>query len=243
MSRARRILSSFRPGRRHDDADGGFSLIEVIVALGLLLAVMATTAGFFTTSLKQSNGQTQAQEAAVLADQQLDYTRSVAGKSLLTGPHPGCRRCDNCQPAGRRRPQPGHHRHAATTTRPRRGAATQAVPITLNATVSGTEVHRHDLHRPVLPHRRRPARTCTTTVTGIRLALPHHRRRDVLARRRARLREQQALLLRGEHAARPGQRPVLQRERRLRRLLHLAAHHHLVHPEHRHDRTRRPPSR
>ena len=47
------------------------------MALGLLLTVMATTAGFFTSSLKQSNGQTQAQEAAVLADQQLDYTRSL----------------------------------------------------------------------------------------------------------------------------------------------------------------------
>src|ERR1700760_4817007 len=85
MSRTRRVLCFFLPGRRHAENDGGFSLIEVIVALGLLVAVMATTAGFFTTSLKQSNGQTQAQEAAVLADQQLDYTRSVAGKSLLTG--------------------------------------------------------------------------------------------------------------------------------------------------------------
>ncbi|HEX4428526.1 MAG TPA: type II secretion system protein, partial [Frankiaceae bacterium] len=61
------------------------SLIEVLVALGLLITVMATTAGFFTTSLKQSNGQTQAQEASVLAEQQLDYTRSVAATSLLAG--------------------------------------------------------------------------------------------------------------------------------------------------------------
>lgn len=83
MARTRRFLTSMRPGHRASAA--GFSLIEVIVALGLLVTVMATTAGFFTTSLKQSNGQTQAQEAAVLADQQLDYTRSVTSGALLSG--------------------------------------------------------------------------------------------------------------------------------------------------------------
>ncbi len=85
MSRTRRIISSFLPGPRRSAGDEGFSLIEVMVALALVITVMATTAGFFTTSLKQSNGQTQAQEAAVLADQQLDYTRSVAATSLVSG--------------------------------------------------------------------------------------------------------------------------------------------------------------
>jgi type II secretory pathway pseudopilin PulG len=81
----RRVVEPVRPARSSPSRDDGFSLIEVVVALGLVLAVMATTAGFFVTSLKQSNGQTQAQQAAVLADQQLDYTRSVAGASLLSG--------------------------------------------------------------------------------------------------------------------------------------------------------------
>ena len=138
MSRARRVLTRFRPGKRHDLADGGFSLIEVVVALGLLLAVMATTAGFFTTSLKQSNGQTQAQEAAVLADQQLDYTRSVAGKSLLNGrtqaavaaaiasPPPGVDFSQDITASGNYDP-------VAT------GASSQAVPISFLNTVSGTK--------------------------------------------------------------------------------------------------------
>jgi Tfp pilus assembly protein PilV len=85
MSRTRRIITSCLRGRRGLSDEGGFSLIEVLVALSLLVTVMATTAGFFTTSLKQSNGQTQAQEAAALAEQQLDYTRSVAATSLLSG--------------------------------------------------------------------------------------------------------------------------------------------------------------
>ncbi len=145
MSRARRFLASFRPGRRSESADGGFSLIEVIVALGLLVAVMATTAGFFTTSLKQSNGQTQAQEAAVLADQMLDYTRSVAAKPtntgaayLLTGrtstavaatiasPPIGVDLTQDVTASGNSDP-------SAT------GSSSQAVPITTTATVAGTK--------------------------------------------------------------------------------------------------------
>ncbi|MCW2545781.1 MAG: hypothetical protein JWN96_241, partial [Mycobacterium sp.] len=83
MSRTRRLFIL----RRRDSAgaEDGMSLIEVIVALSILVTLMVTTAGFFTTSLQQSNGQTQAQEAAVLAQQQLDYTRSVAAASLLSG--------------------------------------------------------------------------------------------------------------------------------------------------------------
>jgi Tfp pilus assembly protein PilV len=69
---------------RSDDEDG-FSLIEVIVALSLLIIVMLSTAGFFVQSLKLSSGQTQQQQAAQLASQQLDYTRSVPAKALLYG--------------------------------------------------------------------------------------------------------------------------------------------------------------
>jgi prepilin-type N-terminal cleavage/methylation domain-containing protein len=72
-------------GRRRSDDDDGFSLIEVIVALSLLVIVMLSTAGFFVQSLKLSSGQTQQQQAAQLASQQLDYTRSVPAKALLYG--------------------------------------------------------------------------------------------------------------------------------------------------------------
>ncbi len=138
MSRARHILSLLRPGRRHDAADGGFSLIEVIVALGLLVAVMATTAGFFTTSLKQSNGQTQAQQAAVLADQQLDYTRSVTGDALLSG------RTSTAVAAAIASPPVGVDLSQDVTgsgnfDSSATGTSTQAVPITMTPTVGGTK--------------------------------------------------------------------------------------------------------
>lgn len=71
--------------RREPGGNDGFSLIEVIVALGLLVLVMLTTAGFFVNSLKTSSGQAQQQEAAELANQQLEYTRSVPAKALLYG--------------------------------------------------------------------------------------------------------------------------------------------------------------
>jgi Tfp pilus assembly protein PilV len=73
-------------GRRWRFAkDDGFSLIEVIVALGILMIVMLSTAGFFVQSLKTSSTQAQQQEAAQLATQQLDYSRSVPAKALLYG--------------------------------------------------------------------------------------------------------------------------------------------------------------
>ena len=40
MSRTRRILTFFLPGRRHEAADDGFSLIEVIVVMWLVGALM-----------------------------------------------------------------------------------------------------------------------------------------------------------------------------------------------------------
>lgn len=144
MSRTRRIVTCFLPGRRLKSGDDGMTLIEVIVSLALLITVMATTAGFFTTSLKQSNGQTQAQEAAVLADQQLDYTRSVAGTSLLNGrtqtqvnavtASPGSVNLSNDIIAA---PWPsgsnGNYDPTAT------GSSTQAVPITIPPqTINGT---------------------------------------------------------------------------------------------------------
>jgi Tfp pilus assembly protein PilV len=84
------MVLRYRPaalrGRRwHRTGDDGFSLIEVIVALGLLMIVMLSTAGFFVQSLKTSATQSQQQQASQLANQQLEYTRSVPAKALLYG--------------------------------------------------------------------------------------------------------------------------------------------------------------
>ncbi len=137
MSRMRYILSSFLPGRRPEPGDGGFSLIEVIVALGLLCTVMATTAGFFTSSLKESNGQTQAQQAAVLADQQLDYTRSVAGTSLLSGrTQTAVQAAITSPPTGVNLSQDVTSTGNFDTATP--PAGTQAVPISMVSNVGGT---------------------------------------------------------------------------------------------------------
>ncbi len=136
MSRTRRIISSFLPGRRKS-GDGGFSLIEVMVALGLLVTVMATTAGFFTSSLKESNGQTQAQQAAVLADQQLDYTRSVAGTSLLSGrTQTAVQAAITSPPTGVNLSQDVTSTGNFDTATP--PATTQAVPISMVNKVGGT---------------------------------------------------------------------------------------------------------
>jgi prepilin-type N-terminal cleavage/methylation domain-containing protein len=145
MSRTRRIIAStFRGGlwgklradRAQDSNEGGFSLIEVMVALALVITVMATTAGFFTTSLKQSNGQTQAQEAAVLADQQLDYTRSVAATSLLSGRTQTAVQAAIASPGSVDLSQDvtatGNYDPSAT------GASSQAVPISMTNNVGGT---------------------------------------------------------------------------------------------------------
>ena len=66
-------------------ADGGFSLVEVLVSLSILVMVMMGSAGFFISSLQKTNGQGQRQAAAAVAEQQLEYTRSVAGAALLNG--------------------------------------------------------------------------------------------------------------------------------------------------------------
>ncbi len=136
MSRTRRIITSCLPGRRRPAGEEGLSLIEVLVALSLLITVMATTAGFFTTSLKQSNGQTQAQEAAVLADQQLDYTRSVAATSLLAGRTQAAVQAQIASPGRADLSQDVTTSGNYDTAVP--PSSSMSVPIKMTTTVSGT---------------------------------------------------------------------------------------------------------
>ena len=71
--------------RMQSDRSGGFSLIEVIVALALILFVMTSSVVFFVRSLQTSNGQQSRQAAISLADQAIELVRAVPVNSLLNG--------------------------------------------------------------------------------------------------------------------------------------------------------------
>jgi prepilin-type N-terminal cleavage/methylation domain-containing protein len=71
--------------RMHSDDASGFSLIEVIVALALILFVMTSSVVFFVRSMQTSSTQ-QVREAAIsLADQGMEQARSVPSAGLLSG--------------------------------------------------------------------------------------------------------------------------------------------------------------
>ena len=74
-----------RAARMQSDRTGGFSLIEVIVALSLILFVMTSSVVFFIRSM-QTSGTQQVREAAIsLADQATEQARSVPSLTLLSG--------------------------------------------------------------------------------------------------------------------------------------------------------------
>lgn len=78
---ARQPFADRRPGKDED----GFTLVEVIVSLGILVVVMLGSAGFFISSLKKTSGTSQRQAAVTLATQMMEYTRNVPNASLLAG--------------------------------------------------------------------------------------------------------------------------------------------------------------
>jgi type II secretory pathway pseudopilin PulG len=71
--------------RMQSDRSGGFSLIEVIVALGLILLVMTSSVVFFVNSLHTSAGQQSRQAAISVADQAIELARAVPVANLLDG--------------------------------------------------------------------------------------------------------------------------------------------------------------
>jgi type II secretory pathway pseudopilin PulG len=71
--------------RMQSDRSGGFSLVEVIVALTLILFVMTSSVVFFVRSLQTSSGQQSRQAAISLADQAIELARAVPVNSLLNG--------------------------------------------------------------------------------------------------------------------------------------------------------------
>jgi len=71
--------------RMQSDRSGGFSLIEVIVALALILFVMTSSVVFFVKSLQSSSGQQSRQAAISLSDQAIELARAVPVANLLDG--------------------------------------------------------------------------------------------------------------------------------------------------------------
>ena len=71
--------------RIQSDRSGGFSLIEVIVALALILFVMMSSVVFFVRSLQTSSGQQSRQAAISVADQAVELARAAPVANLLDG--------------------------------------------------------------------------------------------------------------------------------------------------------------
>jgi len=65
--------------------DGGFTLVETIVALGIVGTVMAALAGFFVRSSTTQHHQADTQVAAQLAAGSMDYVSQLPGDNVLLG--------------------------------------------------------------------------------------------------------------------------------------------------------------
>jgi len=81
---ADRALTPLRPHRRAPD-DGGFTLVEVIVALAVISVVMAGTAPFLVQSLSVVNEERTEQVATEMANNALERIRALNPSSLLAG--------------------------------------------------------------------------------------------------------------------------------------------------------------
>ena len=64
--------------RMRSDASAGFSLIEVIVALTLIIFVMSASVVFFVQSMQTSNAQQARQAAISLSNQGMEQARATA---------------------------------------------------------------------------------------------------------------------------------------------------------------------
>lgn len=71
--------------RADDYDDRGISLVEVIVALGLITVVMTSSAMFFIRSLQGTSLQQQRQGATAVGEQTLEQARAISVIHLLDG--------------------------------------------------------------------------------------------------------------------------------------------------------------
>lgn len=74
-----------RPLGRRGDRDGGFTMIEVVVSLVLLALIMSAVIGLFVRMLHSSSGMQGRQAAVPVANQALDYARSIPPLRDSTG--------------------------------------------------------------------------------------------------------------------------------------------------------------
>ncbi|AGL15037.1 type II secretion system protein [Actinoplanes sp. N902-109] len=77
---------------RRQRGDAGFTMMEVIIALGLISVVMAAVGTFFVSSLRSSRYQAQIQTATRLAQAGMESARGYGGPTLLVGRD----RCGSC---------------------------------------------------------------------------------------------------------------------------------------------------
>ena len=66
-------------------SDNGFTMVEVIVALGLISVMMASLTTYFVSSLRTGRYQAQVQTAARLAQSGMEQARGFGGPALLVG--------------------------------------------------------------------------------------------------------------------------------------------------------------
>ena len=70
---------------RDGTSEGGFTVVEVVVALGLVSAVIVSLGVFFSSSIGTSRYQSQTQAATRLAEEGVERGRGLGGAALLAG--------------------------------------------------------------------------------------------------------------------------------------------------------------
>src|ERR1700709_2122791 len=71
--------------RRLRRGDGGFTMVEMLVAMVIIGIIMAALATFFVTTLSATSRQGANQAATQLADDAIERVRAGKGSAVITG--------------------------------------------------------------------------------------------------------------------------------------------------------------